>query len=320
MNRRQFTLGALFGGIAAYTALSPKNAFAQYQDYSRSSSSILPVESYIDPQMASGSREPIGMTLVIGFDISGSINSSTNEYTSQLLSIAESIERDDFREAIFAQGGPGSLAIFIVDYDHQSKLQIGGVDFRDNHPAKFRAFADRVRRLERRNSNGSTDQSAALENAAMCFEAAKRIWPCERNHVDIMTDGDGYATRNKVWIKKLAEEHGASVSSMATRTSYNKDMREWCEENLRTPSGLIGPNGRPVPAGVAVEVATEVQTQQSNISRYSNNVHHALRNHLNLQASYDGAPQSGNITRFASTEQLEMPSRRRLFIPDSFDV
>ena len=84
--------------------------------------------------------------------------------------------------------------------------------------------------------------------------------------------------------------------------------------------GLIGPNGRPVPAGVAVEVATEVQTQQSNSSRYSNNVHHALRNHLNLQASYDGAPQSGNITRFASTEQLEMPSRRRLFIPDSFDV
>lgn len=318
MNRREFTLSTLFAGIGGVASLTSNYAYGGVGGPTGAYiNPIIDVRDYFDKDMASKAYEPVGMTLVLGVDISSSIAPHGNEFHAQLNAIAESFENHDLRETIFGEGGPGSLAVFLLDFDHQSQLQIGGVDFRENHPAKFMEYAERVRSVKRRNDAGSTSHPAFLYNANICLHRAQERWPCRKNYVDIMTDGVSFDKEEvKDWIRKLATRYGAVVSSMATRIpDYYRNVPLWCEQNLRTPAKTYrGPDGQFVPEGSSAEIATHGKVDGENVIRYRYNVHRALRNHIRQEASNR---QFQSPTQFAGNTDLAMSDRRLFFTSPS---
>jgi hypothetical protein len=188
------------GAAGLLTALG-KNVFAQDLSSTTDSypvSNVIPTGTYMHPELYSGSTADIGLAIVCAIDISGSVNSDTGEYQAQLQSLANAIASDDFRESIFYPGGPNSIALCVVDFDMKSKLQIPWVDFRDNDRFKFLKFAQQVLSIERR-AKGGTDQSAAMENAAYCFENLP--FKAENKAVNIMTDGTGSSYKVRQWNK-----------------------------------------------------------------------------------------------------------------------
>jgi hypothetical protein len=308
-NRRKFLAASAAGLLSATTGLRSAFAAGHYSGYDEVPApqpKVIPVANYIHPELATDSTDPVGIAWVMAVDISGSINSSTNEYQAQLNALADAIERDDFRESIFQQAGPGSAALFVVDYDTQSQLQIPGIDFRENSPEKFRAVANIIRNIPRRNSGG-TAHDAALQNATICFDYMP--WECDRKHVNIMTDGTGNSYANRNEQRTLAERHEAIVSSLTTRVSTS-DIYAWCEENLTTPAATYRrANGSFLSRGSTVEVATELETQGSNVGRYQDEVYLAIRKQILLQtASLNIEPR----TRYAQAD-LQSPARRALF-------
>lgn len=303
LDRRKFLLGS---SASLLTSAAGFNAHAQSappgsRGITSPSSKVIPVDSYIDPELWTGGDEPVGIAWVFGVDISGSINSSTNEYQTQIQALAEAIARDDFRESIFQQAGPGSAAIFVADYDTRSRLQIRGVDFRENDPAKFRMVADMIRNIPRR-SSGGTAHDALLENAVVCFDMMPGAAGCRRKHVNVMTDGTGTANLNRNMQRTLAMRHEAIVSSFVTRVP-SPDMYAWCEANLTTPANTYRrENGEFLSRGSTVEVATELQTRGTEIGRYEDEVFLAIRRQILLQtASLDMEPR----TRFAMATPQE---------------
>lgn len=252
----------------------------------RPPSAVVDVPGYFDV-MSTNSNEPLGMIFVLAIDISGSINSGNNEYATQIEAFADAMRRDDFREAIFAPGGPGSIGVFVVDYATNSKLQIGGVDFRQNDRNRFREFADRIEAIERRGSGGTYHHSA-LENAEIIFHLAReRGWANSDTDmlVNIMTDGTGNADHNRYYTERLAEEFGATVTSMVIRASDR--IYPWCRDFLTTPGNTYrGPDGEPVPSGQTREVATEQDTRGEGASRYRDRTYLMMRRQVTSRTAW----------------------------------
>lgn len=305
-NRRNYLLGAV---AAAFTAVSAFNVAAQggpggAYDYTSAynSSRVIPhIGEYKHQELATDSTAPVGMAIVLAIDISGSISSDSGEYHSQIEALAETIASDDFRQSIFMPGGPGSIAISVVDYDDRSKLLIPWVDFRRDDPTKFIQLGIEIQSLERR-SNGGTEHSAALENAAINFEQLP--WESQRNAVNIMTDGTSSTYNITKWRTALAEEYNATIYALVTEGNNSATLNPWAENYLITPPNtFIGDNGRPLPGGFVHTVATERGTQTMNNSPgtgpFKNEVRKAIRRQIIIQtASLD----LDNITRFASLE------------------
>lgn len=319
LNRRKFLTASAAGLMGTAIGMAPlRKAYAKIDE--TDTSKVIPVDGYIDPEHWTGGDEPVGIAWVFGVDISGSVNSSTNEYQAELDALADAVSRDDFRESIFQHAGPGSAAIFVVDFDTQSMLTIKGMDFRENDPAKFLILADMIRSIPRRNSGG-TSHDAALQNAAVCFDMMPGGAECKRKHVNIMTDGTGNSVANKAATKLLAERHGAAVSSLTTRVGSGT-IYDWCAENLTTPANTYtGPDGKIVPRGSTVEVATEMETRGSNVGRYQDQVFLAIRKQILLQTAglqHEYMPQQPR-TRFANALPQRQPdlSRRGLILPSS---
>jgi hypothetical protein len=245
---------------------------AQYQS---PVAGVIPVESYFH-EMASNSTEPVGVAYVFGIDVSGSISSFNNEYQSQLNSLAETIESSDFRQAIFMPGGPGSAAIMVADYGTGSMLTVGWIDLRENDPERFQQVANIIRSIPRRES-GVTNHHFLLQNAIIGLDFLDQRWGATRKLVIVKTDGTGTPPSVAPHRRTLAERHGASISTLVT-TVPNEYVYGWTRQHLTTPANtFIGPNGQYVPPGITVEVATELQTQGTDIASYRDRVLLAIR-------------------------------------------
>lgn len=285
-------LGSIFqadqGSIgAAFAQSGSLESFVQVrgdtQDYYHSAQQgfsgtrVIPVESYFH-EMASDSTEPVGVAYVFGVDVSGSITSHNNEYQSQLNSLAETIESSDFRQAIFMPGGPGSAAIMVADYGTGSMLTVGWIDLRENDPARFQEVANIIRAIPRRES-GVTNHHMFLQNALIGLDFLDQRWGANRKLVIVKTDGVATNGPSSVvpYRQELAERHGASISTLVTRVR-NQDVYTWSRNHLTTPANtFIGPDGRFVPQGITVEVATELETQSADIASYRDRVLLAIR-------------------------------------------
>lgn len=284
LSRRQFMVAA---GAGVSSLIMPRAS--QADNEVKTPSNILPVDHYIHPELATDSNDPVGICWVLCLDNSSSVDK--REYQAQLDASAETIRNSDFRETIFYKGspgsgedGPGSAALFIVDFGSDSKLLLPGIDFRENDPAKFERVADIIQfEIGRRMEASSTFHHVGLYNASVCFDEMKKRWQCDNNHVLLKTDGTGNIEENKRAGKILAERHGANVSSLVTRTGNNSSNYDWCKEHLSTPADTYrGPNGLFVPAGITTEVATEAETAGQNVTRYHDNVFGVFRRQLAL--------------------------------------
>ena len=318
LSRRNFLLKA--GAAGLLTAMG-NNAFAQGRGLRDTpgplpqSSNVIPATSYVHPTLYTGSTADVGLAIVCAIDISGSVSSDTGEFQSQVQSLANAIASDDFRESIFYPGGPESVALCVIDFESNSKLQIPWVDFRENDRHKFLQFAEEVMNIRRR-SNGGTDQSSAMENAAYCY--SNMPFGADNKALNIMTDGTGNATTAQQWNRILAQEHEATVYALTTNTGSTW-LNEWCEDNLITPSNRYTKrNGRPLSGGFVHEVATERQTQITraeggNMAAYNDQVLLAFRRQVILQtASLDIIDprqcHEFNCTRLASANINPFPA------------
>lgn len=290
LSRRNFLLGTGAGLVSAVAGSAFNTASAQgvgdrhppgaYRPTTR----IIPTPSYVHP-MATGRTDEIGLAIVCAIDISGSVSSDTGEYRSQIDTLAAAIASDDFREAVMM--GPKSIALCVVDYDSFSKLMVPWVDFRDNDPERFRTFAQMVRTIPRR-SSGSTEQDAALENAALCFSSMP--WTAKNKSVNVLTDGTGTDAPTRRWRDILAREHEATIYALTTNTG-SPYLNTWCQNNLVTPPNTYTRrDGRPLSGGFVHEVATERQTQTNTLNatgfnNYSDQVLLALRRQIIMQSA-----------------------------------
>lgn len=308
-NGRNLLLGAVAATFTAVSAfnVSAQGAMGDAYNYTSSynTTRVIPhAGEYKHQYLATESTAPVGMAIVFAIDISGSISSPSGEYHSQIEALAEAIASDDFRQSIFMPGGPGSIAISVVDYDDKSKLLIPWVDLRQDDPTKFIQLGIEIQSLERR-SNGGTEHSAALENAAINFEQLP--WESDRNAVNIMTDGTSSTYNITKWREALAEEYNATIYALVTEGNYSASLNPWAEDYLITPSNTYtGSNGRPLPGGFVHTVATERGTQTLGNSPgtgpFKNEVRKALRRQIILQtASLD----LDNGIRFASLDELD---------------
>ena len=270
------SLAAVFAPAAAQS-----QGYPGYDDYYQQSA--VQLADYVHPTLASSSTEDVGTRIILYFDISGSIDEA--EYQYQLDAMAAAIESDEFRHAVFARGGPGSVAIAVADYDTNAGLRIGWVDIRDEQrdDYKFSALADEIRELPRR-SSGMTSQANALLHSATILDNCP--WEANKTVIDILADGSENVNAGMLETARqmLTDDYEATINALVTITRQEPNLREWAMEELRTEAGHIRDDGRMLDPGFVKVVATQ-ETSTGGLLEYNRAMEMAFRRKLILEVS-----------------------------------
>lgn len=211
---------------------------------------------YKHPTLASRSNDEVGVAIVLMIDISGSIDNA--DYDAQVQSLARAIGSDNFRDAIFLQGGVDAVAISVIDYGTSVRMRIPWVDIREGDDDKLQKLAREIFNLERRES-GSTNQADALDFAAMALDNLP--WDAKQKNVQIITDGEHNHGGNQDQALKDGVENvreaGASLDAFLIIDANNTgDLEEYADEKLRTTEATETDDGHIVDEGFVVVVAT----------------------------------------------------------------
>lgn len=284
-------LGAVFAPAVAAQDMYDPDAAALQARFAQATAGLPTV--YKHETLGSDSTEDVAVRLVCYFDISGSIDNE--EHRFQLEAMAAAIESDDFKQAVFARGGPGSLAITIADFDDTAAMRIPWVDFRDREADdhKFAALAEEIRNIPRR-ANGMTSQARALQNSMLLLDNAP--WGADKSIVDILTDGkiNTAAEALEPARQLLTTRYEATINALVTETSNETDTRDWAEENLRTLPGHVKRNGSLLEPGFVKVVATQ-RTNSGGLSEYNRAMQAAFKRKLILEvAGIDIDPDADN--------------------------
>jgi hypothetical protein len=220
-----------------------------------------------DPTMITNrGGEEVGARLLCVFDASSSVSDA--EYAVQLRATASAIRSQDFRDAIFFAGGPGSLSIAFMSFGSSCDIEIPWVDIREGDDAKLLRLADEVEGLGRRES-GMTHHVKALFYAALCMQYCP--WQGTRSIVDFMTDGkdnDNLQPREELIrgaVRQLGIDHRATVNALITvdPSSADADLEAWTNENIITPPGIVSADAQYVTPGFNQVVAFERSEETS---------------------------------------------------------
>jgi hypothetical protein len=237
--------------------------------------------SVVHPTLASSSLKPVGARMVLLFDVSYSVDDL--ELQAQTEAMSEAIGSEDFKNAIFYPGGPGSIAICVAEFHDEAKLRIGWVDVRKGEEYKLKQLAKEVADLERVDG-GSTSQVYALRLARKLLKEAP--WEGESNKVCLITDGkENVYHKNREdsellheEVSELAEKYGATVNAFITETRSESDLKEWSEENLITKDKHLREKDNPVDPGFVMVVATQNSAKNPGaMVKYINAMRLALR-------------------------------------------
>lgn len=278
MDRRLFLKGAA-GSLGALFLAKSGLLLAQ----ENSGNAAPAISKYMHPTLASNSAEKVGVRLVCLYDVSGSIN--TTEHDVQLEVMADAIESEDFRNALFYIGGPQSMAICVADFGSMADMRIGWMDVRPGEDDKLKLLAHEIRKLKRREV-GSTNHAAALEQAVAAFDHCP--WQGKRSIVDILTDGENNAggdsaARMTLSRKTLAEKHEATINALITLDS-DPNLENWARDNLITESRYMKADGSYLDPGFVKIVATQ-QTDKGAIVKYQDAMKMAFRRKLILEVA-----------------------------------
>lgn len=276
MDRRLF-LKASAGALGTMFAATTGRVFAQQTEY------VVPPVRFVHPTLASNNPAQVGVRLVCLYDVSGSIDST--EHDIQLEVMAEAIGSEDFRNAIFYQGGPQSLAICVADFGSTAEMRIGWIDIRKGDDDKLKLLAHEIRQLKRREV-GSTNHATALEYSIQCLD--KCPWRGKRSIVDMLTDGENNeggdsAQRMDIARDMLAKKHEATINALITLDG-DANLEQWARKNLVTESKYIKADGTYLDPGFVKVVATQ-QTDQGALVKYHDAMKMAFRRKLILEVA-----------------------------------
>lgn len=289
MNRRAF-LKAAACGLGSVAAIKAGMAVAATGDGAASSQMQAQYNQaatgagnrFIHSTLASNNPDPVGVRLILWFDVSSSIDE--NEYHAQLDAMASAIRSKDFQDALSFSYGPQSIALCVADFGTNVELRIPWLDVRPGENDKLRALAAEITGLERR-ENGMTSHVSALHHSLDCFQNCP--WEAQRSIVDIMTDGKnnngGSADAVKAFVKKLATDHEATVNALVTVPYTQKDLKEWSTKNLVTPGGFIKKDGSALDRGFVKIVA--VQDRGNTLNKMGDAMRIAFRQKLILEVA-----------------------------------
>lgn len=281
------SLAAVFGASAAMGQGHPGMGYydpAAAEEAARFAqvSETLPT-AFVHPTLASNSTDDVAVRLICYFDISGSIDNQEHQF--QLEAMARAIESEDFKRAVFANGGPGSIAISVADFDDSAELRIPWLDIRDPEADdyKFAALANEIRGLQRR-ASGMTSQSRALVHSMTLFDNSP--WGANKSIVDILTDGTINTAHNLLpeARDRLTREYEATINVLVTETTNDSNTRQWAEENLRTLPGHVRRDGTMLEPGFVKVVATQ-RTNSGGLSEYNRAMEAAFKRKLILEVA-----------------------------------
>lgn len=277
---------------------------------------------YRHPSLASNSRENVGVALVLLIDVSASIDSA--DYQAQVTSMAEAIGSDDFRDAIFLQGSPESIAISVVDYGSSVSLRIPWMDIRKGDDDKLKTLARMIQNLPRRES-GSTNQADAIDFARIAIENLP--WEADRKVVDIITDGKhntgGVAEDVLKESREKLASAGGTLNGLIIIDGSEQEQKKWSEDNLRTLKSQESDDGHIVDEGFVIVVATNNSTDNPGaLIRYMDEMIKAFKNKLRMETSQldidDFGPERSPLnegkeeTQYAALGTNTAPPRARM--------
>ena len=279
MDRRLFLKGAAGGLGALFLA---KSGLLLAQDNGGGAAAAGPGK-FMHPTLASNSSEKVGVRLLCLYDVSGSIDST--EHDVQLEVMADAIESEDFRNALFYTGGPQSLAICVADFGSFTDMRIGWMDVRKGEDDKLKLLAHEIRQLKRREI-GATNHATALEFAVTAYDNCP--WAGKRSIVDILTDGENNeggnsAARMILARETLAKKHEATINALITLDS-DPNLEQWARENLATESKYTKADGSFLDPGFVKIVATQ-QVDHGAIVKYQDAMKMAFRRKLILEVA-----------------------------------
>jgi hypothetical protein len=282
-------MGHIMNGTAFYkkakqaaATIALGSVFAFNSDITTAQSENDSANPYIHPKLASKSTEEVGVRLVLLFDTSGSIDDI--EYQVQLDAMADAIESEDFKNAVFYRGGPQTIAICVANFDDRVFLNIPWVDIREDEDYKFKALAKEIRSLDRK-SSGLTHQARAFNAAATYLTNSP--WEGKRSVVDIITDGRHNGGGNlQAARENLAKNHDATINALITLDTYETRFEEWAQKNLVTQPIHFKEDGSALDPGFVRVVATQQSTRDVGaIKKYKDAMNLAFRRKIFLEVA-----------------------------------
>lgn len=240
---------------------------------------------YKHPVLGSSSKEKVGVALVCLIDASGSMDSA--DFDAQISSMAEAIASEDFRDSIFLEGGPQSVAITVAEFGSKSYMHIPWVDIRKGDEEKLKSLAMQIKGIERAQF-GNTNQITGIDTAALALENCP--WDSDRRVVDMITDGEHNAGGDlKPSRENLALKHGATLNALVILDSSDGyKQEEWSKENIRTQKNYEWKDGRIVKEGFVIVVASQLESDSYGaLVRYYKDMLRAFKAKLRMEISYN---------------------------------
>lgn len=182
---------------------------------------------------ATGAAAGCRLALVLGLDISSSVNS--REYRIQLQGLAEAFRVPEVIEAILTPAGT-SVAVYAFEWSGEAtQVPIAGWTLLDS-PGAIAAFADRLSAHSRSTAHEATAVGAAIAHAIAAFESAP---PCARRTVDISGDGANNEGPHPSRYRSGGLLDGITVNGLVIQGAYPDPARFYRAHVMHGPGAFV---------------------------------------------------------------------------------
>lgn len=264
-------------------------------------------KDYINPEIATGRTDPVGVAIVLSLDSSGSM--TDEEWKIQLRGTANAllpraaagVNGGDplgglVESAIRHKSGVKSVAIAVVDFSSETALRIPWVDLRADDPdlaLRMQLLAARIATLPRQHS-GSTELTEMLEYTDTVFDNCP--WEVKEKRVlDVSCDGEEgdsliplQAQRDRLAAK------GVTINALAIVNEV-PHLEKYFYDNIVTQKAQRSPDGILTEPGRVWAIARNMKGQGNNISTlmsFDREVEMALKMKISMEVADEGTVRS----------------------------
>ena len=284
MDRRGFIKGAagalatLGTGVAYYPGL----ANAGLAPKSKRELLLQTAPGFKNPELASDSEAQVGMALALVFDSSDTIK--PDEMRAQFRAAARALQDKDFKDRIFDPGGgPGSLALCVVDFSDRVNLRIPWFDIRNREEAdeKLSVVYNKLVGMPRSQSDATFIANMLQDMNVVMHECP---WKSEKRTMDVFGDGkDTYDHKYSV-----ADQRDHFISDTATQINalaiLNEvpDLDDYFKDELVQHEAVVADNGHIVNPGFCIAAAGRPDGADGDnaLKLYEYDIHNAFKRKL----------------------------------------